>query len=99
MKNQHSNHITQTRAAVTEFLSALDKLRALDKQRIALDLGTAIDNGTRIETDPVDVRFGDFQGTNSDIELSDLQAVTGTLGAFEEMLATGHATNLYKVKY
>ncbi len=80
-----SDHITRTRQAATFLLDALDDLRAL---RVAWDAG----HGTWITEE-------DFEGANDGLIKADISAVSSTtLDALETLLATGHGTNLEKIR-
>lgn len=80
-----SDHITKTRQAATLLLNALDNLRAL---RVAWDAG----HGLWITEE-------DFSGANYELEKSDISAVSSTtFDALEALLATGHGTNLEKIR-
>ena len=80
----HSDFISNSRAASGALITAIDQLRALRKSSDALNLA---------ETLVPD----DFAG-NTDVDTADVMAVIGTtLDAIETLLAQGHATNLYNL--
>lgn len=80
-----SDHITKTRQAATALLNALDDLRAL---RVAWDAG----HSTWITEE-------DFVGANEGLVKTDISDISGTtLDALVVLLASGHATNLEKIR-
>lgn len=81
----HSDFVTRYRQGVTRLLQASDELQALDREYVALDLGNSLMDG-------------DFDGANVGITKAQLVAAVGSVEAIDALLATGHATNLYRVK-
>jgi len=81
---KNSDFITRSRQAAAEVLQALSKL-----------------DGIRLEWDTLynaTITAEDFDGTNSEITLTDLTAEMTSQAAIDSLMDAGHRTNLLKVK-
>ena len=81
---KNSDFITRARQAATGVLAALEKL-----------------DGIRLEWDSLYnsiITAEDFDGTNSEIDLTILTAEMTTQAAIDSLMDSGHRTNLLKVK-
>jgi len=88
--NQKNAYVTKVRQAATDMIDAIDSLREAQVEQIALDLGSVIQDS-------------DLTGDNDGIAIADIWSiVTGTTNFIltepSGLYASGHNTNLYKIK-
>jgi hypothetical protein len=81
-----SDFITQVRQEVTTLLETINHLDGLRLEWDGLDYGNTLE-------------LSDFEGTNSEVDTSEIAAAIGTtLDALNGLLNTGHRSNLLKVR-
>jgi hypothetical protein len=80
----NQDFISKYRQATTAWLTALNTLLAYRAQWDALDYSNTLTEE-------------DFAGANSDIDLAAMQAAVASVEAIETFVASGHATNLYRL--
>lgn len=87
MANRPSDFVTEVRQVSTVLLQTVNGLDALRREWDGLDyLHTLTDEGG-------------FEGSNADVDVDDIAAVIGTtLDAINELLNSGHRTNLLSVR-
>jgi hypothetical protein len=87
MANRPSDFVTEVRQLSTALLQTINGMDALQKEWFGLDyLHTLTEQGG-------------FEGSNADGDVDDIAAVIGTtLDALNELLATGHRTNLLGIR-
>jgi hypothetical protein len=85
--NRPSDFVTEVRQMSTDLLQRINGLDALRREWDGLDyLHTLTEQGG-------------FEGSNADVDVDDIAAVIGTtLDALNELLATGHRTNLLAIR-
>lgn len=79
-----SQWITKYRETITSYLNVFNALTSLREQYDALAYGTTLTEE-------------DFAGPNSDIDLAALTSAVASVEAIDGFMASGHATNLYKL--
>jgi hypothetical protein len=87
MAGRPSDFVTEVRQLSTALLQTINGMDALQKEWFGLDyLHTLTDEGG-------------FEGANADVDVDDIAAVIGTtLDALNELLNSGHRTNLLSVR-
>ncbi len=81
---RESDFVTEARAHATALVEAIENLKAMQSEWSAMDYGTTMDPLT---------------GAHEGLTPADIGAVVvATADAMVALLATGHATNLYKVR-
>lgn len=83
-QSQKSDHITNVRSAVDNWLAAQNALAALRREWDALGLSSALTES-------------DFVGSNAGLTPAQIAAVYTTYAAEMDLMAMGHSTNLHAV--
>jgi plastocyanin domain-containing protein len=87
MANRPSDFVTEVRQVSTALLQTVNGLDALRREWDGLDYLNTITGE------------GGFEGSNSDVDVDDIAAVIGTtLDAINELLNSGHRTNLLGIR-
>lgn len=85
LDDKQRNFVSRTIEAVDQFMQAYEELQEVRSEYDALDYGNTLTAAA-------------FAGENQHVDLADVAAVIVSQVAIETVLATGHRTNLLKVR-